>query len=110
MGVRKLPYPPVKPNAIVTIKAELKMTTTGSFQYAEEEAEAFYVERNAWVQDAEGKKVESKGQVIIFHDVCVEAKKLAGFVFVNEIKYGIALGKRLKNPDGTVHHVELELI
>lgn len=85
------------------------MTTTGSSSYVEQTALGFYVERHAWVQDAEGKKVESQGQVIFFHDVCSEVEKLTGQVIVNGATKQMIVGKRLRNPDGTVHHVELEL-
>lgn len=86
------------------------MTITGAFSHVEEEAKGFYVERHAVVQNAEGKKVESKGQVIILHDVCTTVEKLSGDVTVNGTKFKIIVGKRLRNPDGTVHHVELELM
>ena len=110
MLVSRLPYPPVRPRTSITVKAEKEMTTTGSHSYVEETVKGFYFERHAWVQNTEGKKVESQGQVIIFHDICTEVEKLSGVVIINGSEKHIATAKRLKNPDGTVHHVELELM
>lgn len=111
MAGYKLPYPPVKPNTLIKVEASEGISVTGVQQVSEAyEGLGFYVERYAWVQNKEGKKVESKGQVIFFHDVCPTVEKLTGSVTVNGSKKSIIVGKRLRNPDGTVHHVELELM
>lgn len=110
MAVSKLPYPPVKPHVFINVKASKGLTPSGAQNIVEEYSGlGFYEERNAWVQNAEGKKVESKGLVIFFHDICTSAEELTGFVEINSNKMSIITGKRFRNPDGTVHHVELEL-
>ena len=111
MAIRKLPYPPMKPNAVITVKAAGSLSVNGSQVFKETfEGEGFYVERSAWVQNNEGKKVESKGLVIFLHDICTSVPELTGEVIVNDLTKSIIVGKRLKNPDGSVHHVELELM
>lgn len=110
MGVHKLPYPPVKPNTQITVKANEGMTVTGAQNVQEYTGLGIYNERHAWVQDSEGKKVESKGLIIFFHDILPNVKKLTGSAEVNGTQWSIIAGKRLRNPDGTVHHVELELM
>lgn len=111
MGVGKLPYPPVKPTHTITVKASEGLSPTGA-QLIDSEYTGlgFYNERHAWVQNSEGKRVESKGLVIFFHDICTSVKELTGTVEVNGLTKSIIIGKRLRNPDGTVHHVELELM
>lgn len=110
MPVSKLPYPPVKPNKEFTVNATEGLTVTGA-QIVKESFTGLghYVERHAWVQDSEGKRVESKGLAIFFHDICSTVKELTGSVVVDGLTKSIVVGKRLRNPDGTVHHVELEL-
>lgn len=111
MAVSKLPYPPVKPNKEITVHATKGLTTTGAQNIVESYTGlGFYVERHAWVQDSEGKRVESKGLVIFFHDICTLAEELTGSVNIGSLTKSIIVGKRLRNPDGTVHHVELELM
>lgn len=109
MVVSKFPYPPVKPNATVELKISSGLSRTGAQTIVESTKQGFYNERSAWVQSAEGKKVESKGLVIFFHDIFPEIETLTGSVKIGNTTMSIIVGKRLRNPDGTVHHVELEL-
>lgn len=111
MAASKLPYPPIKPNKEITVNATEGLTTTGAQNVKESYTGlGFYVERHAWVQDKEGKRVESKGLVIFFHDICTTVEELTGNVKVGTLTKSIIVGKRLRNPDGTIHHVELELM
>ena len=111
MAGYKLPYPPVKPNTLIKVEISGSLSVTGAQKIdGTYEGLGFYIERHAWIQSNEGKRVESKGQVIFFHDICPEVEKLTGIATVSGSKKSIIVGKRLRNPDGTVHHVELELM
>ena len=104
----KLPYPKIKPNAHAKIIASGEITKNGSHLSEEWEGEVIYNEHHSWVQDEQGKKVESTGKIFIFNDIFPTLAQLTGMVEIRGKKYTFS-GSRLYNPDGTVHHVELRL-
>lgn len=60
--------------------------------------------------DKDGKVTSLSGKVIIKGDIAPKLKVLSGgTVIINEREMQINRALRLRNPDGTVHHTELEL-
>lgn len=109
--MNKLPYPhfmDVTPitvtltNGIEESGAEKTVTTVNTFCYFEENVETS--------RDVDGIKHKLKGKAIMGRDVSALVKTIKGSVSVNGVTYKILTGSRFNNPDGTVHHTELELV
>ncbi len=70
-----------------------------------------FVEKTKIIINADGKKVELVGKVILLGDIAPEIKKISGGeVIINNSKYEIYQASRPRNPDGSVHHTTLELM
>jgi hypothetical protein len=69
-----------------------------------------YSEKHRTVYGKDGKRITTKGKVIIGCDVAPGYEIVQGEVIVGSKKYKIHESCRPKNPDGSVHHTELELI
>lgn len=70
-----------------------------------------FIERTKTIISSDGKKVELVGKVILLGDIAPNIKKISGGqVIFNGATYEIYLGSRPRNPDGTIHHITLELI
>lgn len=104
----KLPYPKIKPNLSTTLLASSGITINGSEDHVSWAGDVFYNEHHKWVQDTQGKRVESAGKIFIFHDIFPALSELTGIATVRGKQYSF-WGSRFFNPDGSVHHVELWL-
>lgn len=58
----------------------------------------------------EGKQIRSKGKAFVFDHCKMFSKSDNGSVTVNDLSYEILNHKFRCNPDGTINHVELELM
>ena len=110
----KLSYPPVNPNVDAEIIIEGEMTENGAFSMATYLlSSVYYLDRIRTLNLSDGSKVTSVGKLIISHDIA-PGLPLRGSVKVkrslNVLTLKIAQGSRFFNPDGSVHHVELELM
>lgn len=59
---------------------------------------------------ADGQLIQLSGKIYIGKDIAPTMPLLEGSVELFGQEYKIYSGKKLLNPDGSVHHVELELI
>lgn len=69
----------------------------------------YYEEKRKLIFEPDGKKIQLAGIAIIGGDIA-EANKLEGFVTIFSEEYKIYKGSRLRGYDGSVHHLELELV
>lgn len=69
-----------------------------------------FIEKHKRVYDKDGKMVTLEGKVIFGGDACPNINKPEGKVLINEVEYKIYTFGRVRSPDGTVHHCELELM
>lgn len=70
-----------------------------------------FVEKTKIIINADGKKVELVGKVILLGDIAPNIKKISGGeVIVNDSRYEIYQASRPRNPDGSIHHTTLELV
>lgn len=67
-------------------------------------------ERAKTIRDADGKLIQLEGKAYIGCDIAPNAQLIEGHVSVLGKEFKIYKAKRLRNPDGTVHHTALELI
>ena len=107
----KLPYPyhldviPIQVHVSAGIGVNGEPKTAAIYR-----GKCFFDEKAKTMRTADGQLVQLTGFVSIGEDVAPQVKEITGFVLLNGIKYRIHLGRRLRNPDGTIHHTELELI
>lgn len=68
-------------------------------------------ERDKTIISKEGKKIILNGEVLIQGDISSDSKNISnGYIELNEKKYYIYSGYRVRNPDGTVNHTKFEVI
>ena len=74
-------------------------------------AKVIYSEHSRRVIDKDGKTVMLTGKIFKKGDIAPELAHISGGqAIVNGVSYDIHAASRPRNPDGTVHHTELELI
>lgn len=69
-----------------------------------------FEESSKQAHDTDGKIITLNAKVYMHGDIASSEKVLGGKVVIGGNTYRIFSGKRLMNPDGTVHHTELELM
>ena len=107
--MRKLPYPNVKLNVTVTLHCDNGLDdATGAFKTLTWTGLAFINEDHNSDQTDSGKRYAGGSKVYIFHDVFPGTPVLTGMASIDGINRPFK-GARLRNPDGSVHHVRLEL-
>lgn len=60
--------------------------------------------------DNDGKTILLQGKILVVGDISPTTKTLDGTVLIDDVSYKISKGIRCRNPDGTIHHTELELM
>ena len=111
--IKKLPFP--RWLAVTPFSAEIK----GADVNPDGEQETVKINSGMCIFDEsshreitkDGKKIVSNALVMIEGDVAPSLSDVSsGRVTVNGCTYEIAKGSRPRNPDGTVHHTEFEVI
>lgn len=67
-------------------------------------------EANAVIFETDGKKVQLSRKVFIFESLDNFNDKVEGTCLIDKSSFKIYNSKRLKNPDGSLNHVVLELM
>lgn len=107
----KLPYPKFLDNISITVKLTNGLDVNGAPSITlTVSTKGTFNEGTLKRIDAEGKGTELSGKVIINGDIAPSIKSLEGYVDVNSREYIIHKGIRTRNPDGSIHHTELELV
>lgn len=65
---------------------------------------------NAVIFTNEGREVPLQAKVFIFERFESFPDDITGFCTIGSIKYDIAHGSKKLNPDGSINHIELELV
>lgn len=72
-----------------------------------------YEEQFKIIRDSEGKTIQLIGKVFINGDIASNISRIEGYVYFgtnSTTTYKIYRSSRPRNPDGTIHHTELELM
>ncbi len=69
-----------------------------------------YSERLKRVYQKDGKVTEITGKVIVKGDIAPEKEISSGTILLHNRKRRIFSSQRARNPDGSVHHTEFEII
>ena len=111
-GIKKLPFPAHLANVpcAITIYEDGVSEDGGPIVAAEIETKCIFSEHARRVIDADGKVITLEGKAIIKGDIAPDAVSISNGVFVVFGRtYEIHAGHRPRNPDGSVHHSELEI-
>lgn len=69
-----------------------------------------FSEKSVRVYDSDGQAITLEGKAIIGGDVTPNIEKPEGKVKIGNTEYKIHKFGRFRNPNGSIHHCELELI
>ena len=111
-GIKKLPFPAhlATVPCVITIYEDGVSEDGGPMVAATAETWCIFSEHARRVIDADGKAITLEGKAIIKGDIAPNAVSISNGEFVAFGRtYEIHAGHRPRNPDGTVHHSELEL-
>lgn len=111
-GIRKLPFP----HRLATVPCHVVLNGGGVSEDgaptvgAEIRAKCIFSEHASRRIDQDGKAIMLAGKAIIEGDIAPMLPTISdGICTVNGRVYEIHAGHRPRNPDGSVHHSELEL-
>lgn len=111
-SVRKLPFP----DALAVVPCRVVLNGAGVSEDGAPmpgvtiNAKCIFSERASRMIDADGKAIMLAGKAIIKGDIAPTLPTISdGTCTINGRDYEIFAGHRPRNPDGTVHHSELEL-
>lgn len=112
-NVRKVPFPDwlARTECVVCFDKENLSEDGERLKSEPVKKKCIWSECSKRVNDKDGKKIEVTGTVIIKGDIAPKMKEISsGRVIINNKEYAISSTSRPCNPDGTVHHTELNLI
>ena len=70
-----------------------------------------FSEKAKRIIDAEGKKITLLGKVIVKGDIAPTLKNVSdGQITINGVSYEIHAGYRPRNPNGSIHHTQFEVM
>ena len=110
--VKKLPFPDWLLNTdYLLVLNEEGVTEDGEPKKAlETSGKCIFSEKAQRIIDSEGKQITLLGKVIIKGDIAPLLKTVSdGAITINGRSYEIHAGYRPRNPDGMVHHTEIEI-
>lgn len=111
-SIKRLPFPAALATVpcAITIYEDGVSEDGGPIVAAEIETRCIFSEHARRVIDADGKIITLEGKAIIEGDIAPGAASISSGVFVVfGREYEIHAGHRPRNPDGSVHHSELEI-
>ena len=107
----KLPYPKFLDRTPITIQLTSDIDINGKPNIALNiTTKCIFNEVVKKVYSSDGKLIQLEGQATICGDIAPNLSQIEGYATIFNKEYRIYKGKRLRNPDGSVHHTELELV
>ena len=111
--VKKIPFP----DWLLNIDYSLILNKQGisedgePIKSMEMSGKCIFSEKSKRIIDSEGKEINLLGKVIVKGDIAPSLKTVSdGVITINNRKYEIYAGHRPRNPDGTIHHTEFEVM
>lgn len=117
-NVKKVPFP----DFLLRTPCEIKLNTGNVNEDGDKEVykvskvgdddlKCIYSEAARRIYDKDGKTVILSGKVIVKGDIAPKLKSISdGVIVINDNEMLIHKGARPRNPDGTVHHTEFDVI
>ena len=111
--IKKLPFP----DWLLNTDYSLSLNTNGITEDGEPSSvfetsgKCIFSEKSKRIITSDGKEIILLGKVIVKGDIAPSLKTVSdGNITINDNTYEIYAGHRPKNPDGTVHHTEFEVM
>lgn len=111
--IKKLPFPDWLLNTDYTLSLNTEgISEDGEpISSVEDEGKCIFSEHSKRIIDSEGKQITLIGKCIIKGDIAPSLKSVSdGTITINERTYEIYSGARPRNPDGTIHSTQFELM
>lgn len=112
-NIKKLPFP----DFLLTTEYSIVLNQEGISEEGEPlealtgNGKCIFSEKAKRVLDAQGKEITLFGKVIVKGDIAPNLKNVAdGTITINNKTYNIHTGYRPRNPDGSIHHTEFEVM
>ena len=112
-NIKKLPFP----DWLATTDYSLSLNAEGISEDGEPVSsvdvvgKCIFSEKSRRIIDSEGKQITLIGKVIIEGDIAPSLKSVSdGVITINGKEYEIYSGARPRNPDGSIHSTQLELM
>lgn len=111
--IKKLPFP----DWLAKTEYSLVLNNQGisedgePIEKVENKGKCIFSEKSKRIIDNEGKQIILSGKVIIKGDIAPSLKNVSdGIIVINDREYEIYTGARPRNPDGTIHSTQLEIM
>lgn len=111
--IKKLPFP----DWLLQTEYSISLNTEGISEDGEPISEVeikgkcIFSEKSKRIIDAEGKQITLVGKAIMKGDIAPSLKTISdGVITINGRNYELYSGSRPRNPDGTIHSTQLELM
>lgn len=111
--IKKIPFP----DWLLNTDYSLVLNTEGISEdgepvsSVENSGKCIFSEKAKRIIDSEGKEIILAGNVIIKGDIAPSLKTVSdGNITINDRTYEIYVGNRPRNPDGTVHSTQFEVM
>lgn len=111
-NIKKIPFPDwlLNTNYQVTLNQDGISEDGEPISAFTGSGKCIFSEKAKRIIDSEGKQITLLGKVIIKGDIAPELANISdGVITINNHSYEIWAGYRPRNPDGTIHHTELEV-
>ena len=112
-NIKKLPFP----DWLANVDYELVLNAEGISEdgepigSVETSGKCIFSEKAKRIIDSEGKAIILNGKVIIKGDIAPSLKTVSdGNITINGRVYEIYVGNRPRNPDGTIHSTQFEVM
>ena len=107
----KLQYPKVLDKVPIVVSLTNGIGENGvPIVVATYSGKCYFHEKTKRIRNADGKLIELEGKAFFGCDIAPSVSLLEGYVRLPLKEFKIYKGSRPRNPDGTVHHTELELM
>ncbi len=111
--IKKLPFPDwlLKTDYSINLKAEGISEEGEPISSFEGTGKCIFSEHSKRIIDSNGKQITLVGKAVMKGDLAPSLKTISdGEITINNRTYEIYSGARPRNPDGTIHSTQLELM
>lgn len=111
--IKKLPFPDwlLNTDYSISLNAEGISEDGEPISSVESSGKCIFSEKAKRIIDSEGKEIVLAGKVIVKGDIAPSLLTVSdGTITINDRTYEIYVGNRPRNPDGTIHSTQFEVM
>lgn len=112
-GIKTMPFPDwlLKTPCLVSLNANGISEDGEPIEATTWQGNCIFSEKAKRVIDTEGKQITLLGKVVVKGDIAPTLKNVSdGQITINGVSYEIHAGYRPRNPNGTIHHTQFEVM